>query len=162
MSATAATAVTASIAPELFTGQNVRVQSRALVVIALVIIVAAGFGFRASGLGAEGLSEDELNKLRTVADYRTRGLTSTNGEHPFLMKALMTASITAAERWNAWGVTASRPQLRVSEEMALRLPAALFGAFTSLLLYLVVSELFGTTTGLIAAALWAFDPAGIS
>jgi 4-amino-4-deoxy-L-arabinose transferase-like glycosyltransferase len=29
------------------------------------------------------------------------------------------------------------------------------------LLYLVVSELFGTTTGLIAAALWAVDPTGI-
>jgi hypothetical protein len=162
LSATAATAVTASIAPELFKGQGVRVESRALVVAALVIIVAAGFGFRASGLGAEGLSEDELNKLRAVSDYRTRGLTSTNGEHPFLMKALMTASIAAAERWNASGAAASRPQLRVSEETALRLPAALFGACTSLLLYLVVSELFGAPTGLIAAALWAFDPSGIS
>ena len=162
LSATAATAVTASIQPELFTGQSVRVRSRAFIVAALVFVVAAGFGFRASGLGAEGLSEDELNKLRTVYDYRTRGLTSTNGEHPFLMKALMTASVAASERWNAWGATASRPQLRVSEETALRLPAALFGAFTSLLLYLVVSELFGSTTALIAAALWAFDPTGIS
>jgi hypothetical protein len=160
--ATAATAVTASITPELFDGRNARAISRALVVAALVLVVAAGFGFRASGLGAEGLSEDELNKLRTVADYRTRGLTSTNGEHPFLMKALMTASVAAAERWNAQSFAASRPRLRVSEETALRLPAALFGAFTSLLLYLVVSELFGTTTGLIAAALWAFDPSGIS
>jgi len=138
------------------------VRSRALVVIALVIIVAAGFGFRASGLGAEGLSEDELNKLRAVSDYRTHGLTSTNGEHPFLMKALMTATIAAAERWNAAGVVFGRTPLRISEETALRLPAVLFGAFTSLLLYLVVSELFGTTTGLIAAALWAFDPSGIS
>ncbi|HEX8128527.1 MAG TPA: glycosyltransferase family 39 protein [Pyrinomonadaceae bacterium] len=162
MSATAATAVTASITPELFGEQSVRVPRRALVIAALVIIVAAGFGFRASGLGAEGLSEDELNKLRAVADYRTRGLTSTNGEHPFLMKALMTASVAAAERWNASGMAASRTPLRISEETALRLPAALFGAFTSLLIFLVVSELFGTATGLIAAALWAFDPSGIS
>jgi hypothetical protein len=160
--ATAATAVTASITPELFDGQNARRPRRAFVVVALVLVIAAGFGFRASGLGAEGLSEDELNKLRTVADYRTRGLTSTNGEHPFLMKALMTASVAAAEHWNAWGLAASRPRLRVSEETALRLPAALFGAFTSLLLYLVVSELFGPATGLIAAVLWAFDPSGIS
>ena len=135
--------------------------SRALVVSALVLIVAAGFGFRVSGLSAEGLSEDELNKLRTVSDYRTKGLTSTNGEHPFLMKALMTASIVAAEWWNDGRFAASNSSLRVSEEMALRLPAALFGAFTSLLIFLVVSELFGTVTGLIAAALWAFDPAGI-
>jgi predicted membrane-bound dolichyl-phosphate-mannose-protein mannosyltransferase len=108
------------------------------------------------------LSEDELNKLRTVADYRTKGLTSTNGEHPFLMKALMTASIVSAEQWNDWSSPAFDSSLRISEETALRLPAALFGAFTSLLIFLVVSELFGATTGLIAAALWAFDPAGIS
>lgn len=158
---TAATAVTANIRPEPYTGQNVRTFNRAIVVAALTFIVAAGFGFRASGLGAEGLSEDELNKLRAVAEYRTRGLTSTNGEHPFLMKALMTASIVAAERWNEASMAQSRPALRLPEETALRLPAALVGAFTSLLIYLVVAELFGTTTGLIAAALWAFDPVGI-
>jgi Dolichyl-phosphate-mannose-protein mannosyltransferase len=158
---TAATAVTANIRPEPYSGQRVRTLNRALVCAALTLIVAAGFGFRASGLGAEGLSEDELNKLRAVAEYRTKGLTSTNGEHPFLMKALMTASIVAVEWWNESGISANRPALRVSEETALRLPAALVGAFTSLLIYLVVSELFGTTTGLIAAALWAFDPAGI-
>jgi hypothetical protein len=158
---TVATAVTANIRPESYTGQSVRTLSRALVVAALTLIVAAGFGFRASGLGAEGLSEDELNKLRAVAEYRTKGLTSTNGEHPFLMKALMTASIVAAEWWNEAGMSASRPALRISEETSLRLPAALVGAFTSLLIFLVVSELFGTATGLIAAALWAFDPAGI-
>ena len=158
----AATAVTARLTPELFEGRaGVVARRRALVVAALVLIVAAGFGFRAGGLGAEGLSEDELNKLRAVHDYRTRGLTSTNGEHPFLMKALMTASVAAAERWNAVGAPAA-PRLRVTEETALRLPAALFGAFTSLLIYLVVSELFGTATGLVAAALWAFDPSGIS
>jgi hypothetical protein len=161
LSATAATATTASIKPEQFDGRGARALGRAFVIAALVIIVAAGFGFRAHGLGAEGLSEDELNKLRAATDYRTRGLTSTNGEHPFLMKALMTASVSAAERWNASGVAAGRPQFQVSQETALRLPAALFGAFTSLLLYLVVAELFGTPTGLIAAALWAFDPAGI-
>jgi hypothetical protein len=158
---TAATAVTANIRPAHYTGQSVRTLSRALIIATLAFIVAAGFGFRASGLGAEGLSEDELNKLRAVAEYRTRGLTSTNGEHPFLMKALMTASIVASEWWNAAGMAASRPTLHMSEETALRLPAALVGAFTSLLIYLVVSELFGTATGLIAAALWAFDPAGI-
>jgi hypothetical protein len=161
LSATAATAVTANIRPEPYAASSVRTWNRALVVAALALVVAAGFGFRVNGLGAEGLSEDELNKLRAVSEYRTRGLTSTNGEHPFLMKALMTASIVAAERWNASGVAASRPSLRMSEETALRLPAALVGAFTSLLIYLVVSELFGMPTGLIAAALWAFDPAGI-
>lgn len=161
LSATAATAVTANIRPEADAGRSVQTLSRAVVVVALVLIVAAGFGFRVSGLGAEGLSEDELNKLRAVSEYRTKGLTSTNGEHPFLMKALMTASIVASERWNAAVASESRPTLRMSEETALRLPATLVGALSSLLIFLVVSELFGTATGLIAAALWAFDPSGI-
>ena len=161
MSATVATAVTANIRPEAERGLSTRTLNRALVAAALVFIVAAGFGFRVSGLGAEGLSEDELNKLRAVSEYRTKGLTSTNGEHPFLMKALMTASIISAERWNETGILTARPTLRISEETALRLPATIVGAFTSLLIYLVVSELFGTATGLVAATLWAFDPAGI-
>ena len=43
------------------------------------------------------LSEDELNKLNAVSEYRARGLTGANGEHPMLMKALQAASIIAAE-----------------------------------------------------------------
>jgi hypothetical protein len=39
-------------------------------------------------LSAEGLSEDELNKLNAVADYRAHGLTGANGEHPMLMKGV--------------------------------------------------------------------------
>jgi hypothetical protein len=53
------------------------------------------------------------------------------------------------------------PQLRVSTETALRLPVAVFGALTSLLIFLVASELFGTEVGLVAAALWALDPSAI-
>jgi len=71
--------------------------SRTLVVALLSLIVVAGFGFRVARLGAEGLSEDELNKLRAVEEYRTNGLSSINGEHPMLMKALQTASVSAAD-----------------------------------------------------------------
>ncbi|MGI9107600.1 MAG: glycosyltransferase family 39 protein [Pyrinomonadaceae bacterium] len=153
--------MTARIRTELFTGQSVRAFGRLFVVSTLILIVSLGFSFRVSGLGAEGLSEDELNKLLAVSDYRIKGLTSINGEHPFLMKALLTASVAATEWWNERGVAHSYPALRASEETALRLPVALFGAFTALLLFLVVSELFGPATGLIAAALWALDPAAI-
>ena len=66
--------------------------NRTLLVALLAILVLGGFGFRVSGLSAEGLSEDELNKLEAVTDYREHGLTSANSEHPFLMKALLTAS----------------------------------------------------------------------
>jgi hypothetical protein len=135
--------------------------SRALIVSALTLIILVGFGFRAARLGAEGLSEDELNKLMAVEDYRAHGLTSANGEHPMLMKALLTVSIKASERWNQTALLASHPSMRLSTETALRLPGVALGALTSLLIFLVASELFGTEIGLIAAALWALDPSAI-
>ncbi|HEV2763269.1 MAG TPA: glycosyltransferase family 39 protein [Pyrinomonadaceae bacterium] len=46
-------------------------------------------------------------------------------------------------------------------ESATRLPAVLLGALTSVLIFLVVSELFGPAAGLTAAALWAFDPQAV-
>ena len=161
LAASATTVKTARLTPELFTGQGSGALNRIIVVSILTLLVVIGYGFRVSGLGAEGLSEDELNKLHAVSDYRARGLTSTNGEHPFLMKALQTASIVAAEWWNEGSVAQSRRSLQTTEETALRLPGALFGAFTAVLIFLVVAELFGPATGLIAAALWAVDPAAI-
>src|SRR5205085_2921444 len=157
LSATAATFVT----PKLFAAQAARTHSRALVVSLLSLILLVGFGLRAYHLSAEGLSEDELNKLNAVADYRAHGLTSTNGEHPFLMKALLTLSVLASETWNESRIVAAHPQLRIAEETALRLPSAVFGTFTALLLFLLVAELLGPTTALITAALWALDPAAI-
>jgi predicted membrane-bound dolichyl-phosphate-mannose-protein mannosyltransferase len=161
LSATAATVTTAKITPELFPEQLVRSSSRALIVTALTVLVLLGFSLRAYQLGAEGLSEDELNKVRAVAEYRERGLTSANGEHPFLMKALMTVSISAADSWNASSFAQSRPSLRVSTETAARLPCVLLGALSAVLIFLVASELFGVEVGLIAAALWSLDPAAI-
>jgi predicted membrane-bound dolichyl-phosphate-mannose-protein mannosyltransferase len=153
--------MTARTTPELFASLGVRSASRTLVIAALALILLTGFGLRFYQLSAEGLSEDELNKLQAVEDYRAHGLTSVNGEHPMLMKALLTASIVAAERWNASSLVASHPSLYVATETALRLPGALFGALTALLIFLVASELFGTEIALIAAALWALDPSGI-
>jgi len=151
----------ATITPEPLIRVRERTASRTLTVAALALLVILGFGFRAVNLGAEGLSEDELNKLYAVADYRAHGLTSANGEHPMLMKAMLTASIVAAEHWNSTSFVASHPSFFVSTEAALRLPAAIFGALTSLLIYLLVAELFGVEVAFISAALWAFDPTGI-
>jgi hypothetical protein len=131
------------------------------VLAALAVLVIAGFGFRVSGLSAEGLSEDELNKLNAVADYRAHGLTGANGEHPMLMKSLQAASIIITEKWNSLSFVASRPADQIAPETALRLPGAILGAFTALLIYLIAAELFGVEVALIAAALWAFDPTGI-
>jgi hypothetical protein len=135
--------------------------SRALVLTALTFFLVVGFGLRAYQLGAESLSEDELNKVRAVAEYRERGLTPANGEHPFLMKALLAVSIVAAEGWNTTAAVRRNPQLQVSAETAARLPGAVLGALTSLLLFLVTRELFGAEVALLAAGLWAFDPAAV-
>jgi len=158
LSARAEAIVTAGLRPELFAGRGLLTNSRTLIFIALVILILAGFGFRVTGLSAEGLSEDELNKLTAVAGYRAHGLTGENGEHPMLMKALQTASIIAAEKWNSL----VGPGEQIAPETALRLPGVIAGALTALLIYLIAAELFGAEVALIAAALWAFNPTAIA
>ena len=157
MSARAEAIVTAGLRPELFAGRGVLTNSRTLVLITLAILVLTGFGFRVTGLSAEGLSEDELNKLNAVADYRANGLTGANGEHPMLMKAFQAASIILSEKWNS---VVSREN-HIAPETALRLPGAVAGVLSAILIYLIAAELFGVEVALIAAALWAFDPTGI-
>ena len=161
MAARAEAIITAGLRPDLFAGRGVLSNSRTLVITALVVLIVAGFGFRVNGLSAEGLSEDELNKLNAVADYRANGLTGANGEHPMLMKALQAATIIVAEKWNNSSFVAARPANRIAPETALRLPGAIFGALSALLIFLIASELFGVEVALIASALWAFDPMGI-
>ena len=156
MSARSDVVITAGLRPELFAGRGVLSSSKTLVFIALIVLTVAGFGFRATGLNAEGLSEDELNKLNTVADYRAHGITGANGEHPMLMKAFQTASIILADKWNSFSGSH-----QVAPETALRLPGAIVGALSTILIFLITSELFGVEVALIASALWAFDPTAI-
>ena len=156
MSVHADAIITAGLRPDLFAGRGVLANSKALVFAALIVLVVAGLGFRVTGLSAEGLSEDELNKLNAVADYRAHGLTGANGEHPMLMKACQAVSIILAEKWN--NTFLSNP---IAPETALRLPTAVVGALSAILIFLITSELFGVEVALIAAALWAFDPSAI-
>ena len=153
--------VTAGLRPELFAGAGTHSLRRGLLVGALTILVLVGFAFRVNGLGSEGLSEDELNKLNAVTEYRAQGLTGANGEHPLLMKALLTVSVVTADKWNQTSLVTSHSNLNVPVEASLRFPVALFGALTAVLIFLVASELFGLEVGLISAALWAFDPLAI-
>lgn len=158
MAAKAEAIVTAGLRPELFAKRGIVVVNARTLVVVLTLIVVAGFAFRLTHLSAEGLSEDELNKLEAVTDYRQHGLTSANGEHPLLMKALQTATVVFADKWNSISLGVNNP---ISTETALRFPGVLFGALTAILVYLLTAELFGAEVGLIAAALWAFDPSAI-
>jgi hypothetical protein len=147
---------TAGIRPELFEKYPLYIPNKRLAAVVLALFIAIGFGLRVNQLGAESLGEDELNKLQTVAEYRTNGLSGKNGEHPFLMKGLQTLSISTFERLNL--LTGSA----ISEEAALRFPIALFGSFTALLIFLLVSELFGRGIGLTAALFYTVEPAAIA
>lgn len=159
MAAPAEAIITAGLRPGLFAERGLVSISRNVLIGALTLLVLIGFGLRVSHLSAEGLSEDELNKLQAVADYREHGLTSANSEHPLLMKALLTGSLVLADKWNSISFLGGHRQ--IPPETALRLPGTLFGALTAILIYLLAAELFGAEVGLIAAALWAFDPMGI-
>jgi len=161
LSAQAEVIITAGLRPELFAGRGVLSASRTLIFVALTVLIIAGFGFRVTGLSAEGLSEDELNKLNAVADYRAHGLTGANGEHPMLMKTLEAVSIIVAEKWNDTSFVAAHQAESIAPETALRFPGTVLGALTALLIYLITAELFGVEVALIAAALWAFDPSAI-
>ena len=158
MSSPAVPFITAGLKPEFFSGASTRVIPRTILIFALSVLVIAGFAFRVHNLASEGLSEDELNKLNAVGDYRAHGLTSANGEHPLLMKALLTVSVIGAEHWNQASLVVAHPDLNIPVEMSLRLPSALFGAATAVFIFLIASELFGLEIGLLSAALWAFDP----
>ena len=152
--------MTAGLRPELFVESGARSISRVLVITTLVVLVLGGFAFRARSLSVEGLADDELNKLEAAADYRANGLTAANGEHPFLMKASVTASVIAAEKWNSL-IGGRHSEFFVPVEAAVRLPNVIVGSLITLLLYFVIAELFGGEIALLAAALWAVDPIAI-
>lgn len=150
--------ITAGIAPEQFSDDLFFARNRTVAVIILTVLIVIGFVLRIHDLGAESLGEDELNKLQTVEEYRTNGITAKNGEHPFLMKGLQTVSIVTAEKLNNIIVSSGS---QISEEAAIRFPVALFGTFTALLIFMLASELFGRSIGLVSAALWAVEPMAI-
>ncbi len=139
--------ITAGTNPEKFADRYFA--DKTVLVVTLLLLILLGFSFRVANLGKESLSEDELNKLQTVAEYRENSLSGRNGEHPFLMKGLQTVSVSIGKKFD------------VSDEAALRFPTVLFGSFSILLLFLLVKELFGSTIGVISSALYAVDPNAI-
>ncbi len=122
----------------------------------LVFLTLLAFGLRVAGLGAQGLAEDEANKMAAVAAYRAGDFTS-NAEHPMLMKSVMTACVVGAE----W-LERRAPSIAPTPEAALRFPNAVFGALTTLVLAWLATLLFSSRVGLIAAGVWATNILAIS
>jgi hypothetical protein len=152
---------TANINPTPYLRDGGIAISRIAIYLLLFVFVAGGFWLRAVDLSNESLGEDEWKKLQSVEDYRANGLTGANGEHPLLLKGMLTISVSLAERWNASSFAQNNSSLNIPVETALRLPVTIFGALSAILIFLIAAELFGVDVGLIAAAMWAFDPSGI-
>ncbi|MGH9946284.1 MAG: phospholipid carrier-dependent glycosyltransferase [Pyrinomonadaceae bacterium] len=152
---------TASINPGEYFRESGVAFGRLTIACILGLLVIGGFLLRTNQLSDESLGEDEWKKLETVEEYRTNGLTGANGEHPFLLKGMLTVSVSAAGYWNLTTLVQNSPSLFIPVESAVRFPVTLFGAFSAILIFLIASMLFGQDVGLIAAAMWAFDPSGI-
>ena len=128
-----------------------RIENRkALVAIAIVVLA---LGVRVYKLDAASLSEDETNKMFAIRAYEQGDFTA-NAEHPMMMKMLCYSSVKASDLFNS--TLGARLGLSVSEEFALRLPNAVFGALTVVPLLVFASALFGFRVGLIATFMWAF------
>jgi hypothetical protein len=120
--------------------------------LALAMAVVVALAFRTAGLSTYGFSEDEINKLHAVQQYRA-GHFVANAEHPMLMKLAMWGSVAATDRWNRHAPL----NQHVSLETAIRLPNAIAGAAITLALYGVAQLLFGDAVALVASLFWAFD-----
>jgi len=125
--------------------------------VALVVVLVAASLTRTVQLASYGFSEDEMNKVHAVEEYR-HGRFGANAEHPMLMKLAMWGSVALSERWNA----VAAPERTIPLETAIRLPNALAGAATTVVLFFVVELLFGVPAAIAASALWALDVNAIS
>jgi hypothetical protein len=103
-------------------------------------------------LDAAGFAEDEVNKVFAVRAYEQGDFTA-NAEHPMVMKMLCYASVHAAAAWNRAG--GKYAGMMISDEAALRLPNAAFGALTVVPLLLLTTGLLGIRVGLATSLLWA-------
>jgi hypothetical protein len=121
-------------------------------VLALAVVTCLAFGYRAVALSTYGFSDDEINKVRAIEQYR-HGHFGANAEHPMLMKLAMWGSVELAGVWNHVAPTGQA----VAIESAIRLPNVLAGTLTTVVLFGLAELLFGTGVALVASLLWALD-----
>jgi len=138
--------------PQVERGRSLleRLEQKKYILIALIFLLA--LGARTYRLGAAGFAEDETNKIFAIRAYEQGDFTA-NAEHPMLMKMLCYASVQASALWNR--AAGARTGLVISDEEALRLPNATFGALTVVPLFLFATALLGFRAGLITSLLWA-------
>lgn len=120
--------------------------------VIIIATVAIALCARIYHLDAAGLAEDEANKILAIRVYK-QGDFTVNAEHPLMMKMFCLLSTEAAAKWNS--IAGERFGLVISEETALRMPNAIFGALTIIPLFLLTEYLLGFRAGVIASLFWA-------
>ncbi len=118
----------------------------------LTILTVSAFFLRVHELSSAGFAEDEAHKLMAVESYLQGDFTE-DADHPMLMKALGAGMIVFARHWNQAAPDYDLPQ--ISDEFAIRFPNVFFGALTTVPLYFLARDLFGWSTGILSALLWA-------
>ena len=83
-------------------------------VLALAFTVIVALAFRTVALSTYGFSEDEINKVQAIQQYRA-GHFVANAEHPMLMKLAMWGSVAAADAWNRIAPVDEHVSLRSEE-----------------------------------------------
>jgi hypothetical protein len=121
-------------------------------IVVLAVATALAVVVRITALATYGLSEDEVNKVHAIEQYRS-GHFGANAEHPMLMKLAMWGSVDLAQAWNR--IAPSNHSMSI--ETAIRLPNAVAGAATTLALYGVADLLFGGAAAVAVSLIWAFD-----
>jgi Dolichyl-phosphate-mannose-protein mannosyltransferase len=118
----------------------------------LILVTVLALGLRATALSTFGFSEDEVNKVRAIDEYR-RGHFSANAEHPMLMKLAMWTSVEATRAWNRVAPAGQS----IDSETAIRLPNVVAGAALTVALFGLCHTLFGASVAAMASLLWALD-----
>ena len=129
------------VTPEQLRGRTVRWGRAAAVALAALVVI--GLWLRLRGLSAEGFADDEVHKWLAANRYLGGIFSGDDVEHPMLMKWLIAASIAIGSHFG-WAA-----------ETMTRLPNALAGGASVLVVALLARRLFGRTAALIAAALTA-------
>jgi hypothetical protein len=111
--------------------------------LALAALVAFGLWLRLRGLSAEGFGDDEVHKWLAANRYLQGVFSGDDVEHPMLMKWLIAGSIAIGSR------------LGWAPETMTRLPNAIAGGASVLVVALLARRLFGRVAGLLSAALAA-------
>jgi hypothetical protein len=126
----------------------------------LALLLLVGLGLRSYRLGQPSLAEDEAAKWNSIQKYRQGQFAAVNSEHPMVMKMLAWASLDAGELYNRWAVAHGWHNVR--KEAWLRLPVALFGALTALILYVVGKQMIGPLGAGLGAVFWAVSPLSVA